>query len=218
MSSIITLDHVTAGYDGRPQLKDVCLQVAPLDFVGVTGPNGGGKTTLVRVVLGLLRPMSGHIHYYNRDGQAVDRLRMGYLPQYSSIDRAFPISVRDTVLTGFDGAKPVWRGYSAAQKEQVEAVLAQMELTPLASRPVKALSGGELQRVLMARAIVAKPEVLVLDEPNTYIDSRSEQLMYDLLPQINTRCTVIMVSHETERVKQLAKTLVSVHETVSVSR
>ena len=112
----------------------------------------------------------------------------------------------------------MWRGYSAAQKEQVEAVLAQMELTPLASRPVKALSGGELQRVLMARAIVAKPEVLVLDEPNTYIDSRSEQLMYDLLPQINTRCTVIMVSHETERVKQLAKTLVSVHETVSVSR
>ena len=209
---------MTAGYDGRPQIKDVSFDILRNNFVGVIGPNGGGKTTLMRVILGLIKPMEGNIHHYNVDGQEVDNLRMGYLPQYNAIDKAFPISVKDTVLSGFNADKSIWRGYTAVQKDRVEQVLDQMELLPLASRPIKALSGGELQRVLLARAVVSSPEVLVLDEPNTYIDGRSEQMMYDMLVKMKERCTVIMVSHETERVKNLAEMIVNVHETVCVSR
>ena len=217
MQPIITLDNVTAGYEGKPQIKNVTFSIKPLDFVGVIGPNGGGKTTLMRVLLGLLKPMEGNIHYY-MDSREVRNLRMGYLPQYNVVDKAFPISVKDTVLSGFNGEKSIWQRYNREQKQQVENILKKMELLPLASRPIKALSGGELQRVLLARAIVSSPDVLVLDEPNTYIDSKSEQLMYDMLTQINKHCTVIMVSHETDKVKNLAKMIIKVDETVRVSR
>lgn len=218
MQSIILLDHVTAGYDGRPQIRDVNLCVAPLDFVGIVGPNGGGKTTLARVMLGLIKPMHGVVRYYTPDGRETSHLKMGYLPQYHAIDKAFPISVREAVLSGFNGEKPIWRRYDRRQMAQADELLSRMELGDLSARPIKALSGGELQRVLLARAIVASPEVLVLDEPNTYIDGRSEQMMYEMLRQINSHCAIVMVSHELEQVKKLAKNIVYVHETVSVAR
>lgn len=217
MQPIITLDHVTAGYDGRPQLFDASLSIAPGDYVGVVGPNGGGKTTLMRVILGLLKPMSGSIHYYNKEGIEQRSLHMGYLPQYSSIDRDFPISVRETILTGLNGDKPIWRGYSKEQRQEAERLISRMQLDELASRPIKALSGGELQRVLLARAVVARPCVLILDEPNTYIDAPSQQLMQQMLASINKAgCAIVMVSHDTEQVHAVARTIVTVDEHISV--
>lgn len=216
---MIKLEHVTAGYDGKPQIIDANLNVGVGDFVGVLGPNGGGKTTLMRVILGLLKPMEGTVGYFDREGRAVQRLRMGYLPQYTAIDRDFPISVRETVLTGFNGDKPIWRGYSKEQRASAADLMERMQLTDLAQRPIKALSGGELQRVLLARAVVARPEVLVLDEPNTYIDQPSQLLMHRMLAAVNAAgCAVLMVSHDAEQVHSMARTIVEVNERVTVRR
>lgn len=217
MQPIITLSHVTAGYDGRPQLIDVSLSIHRGDYVGVVGRNGGGKTTLVRTMLGLIRPMEGEVSYYDADGQPVRRLRTGYLPQYSSIDRDFPLSVREVILTGFDGDKKLWSRYSESQREAAARIMERMRLNDLASRPIKALSGGELQRVLLARAVVASPDVLMLDEPNTYIDAPSQQLMHELLAQENAAgCAVVMVSHDAEQVHAMARTILTVDEHVTV--
>lgn len=217
MHPIITLDHVTAGYDGKPQVIDASLSVHAGDFVGVVGRNGGGKTTLMRVMLGLLKPMSGSVRYHDVDGRETKRIRLGYLPQYTAIDREFPISVREVILTGFNADKPLWRGYSREQHSATDDILQRMQLSGLASRPIKALSGGELQRVLLARAVVARPDALILDEPNTYIDHPSQQLMHRLLVESSqSGCAVIMVSHDAEEVHALARTIVNVDERVTV--
>lgn len=213
----IRLNNVTAGYDGRAQVRDVCLEVGSGDFAGVTGPNGGGKTTLVRVMLGLLKPMSGTVEY-RLDGQAVEHLRMGYLPQYNAIDKDFPISVEQTVLSGLNAEAGLFGRISEHLLERAHKTMMDMGLEGMERRPIKALSGGELQRVLLARAMVSRPEVLILDEPDTYIDDRSEQLMHDTLQRVSRNCCVVMVSHDLQLVESLANVMVSVDETVSVTR
>lgn len=214
MQTRIRLDDITAGYDNRPQIRNVTLEVPEKGFVGITGPNGGGKTTLIRVILGLLRPMGGTVRYF-RNGIGTRRIRMGYLPQYSAIDRDFPISVYETVQSGLDSDLGLFGHFSGRHHAKVAETLKRMELTDMGDRPIKALSGGELQRVLMARAIVARPEVLVLDEPDTYIDSRMKDRMHDMLNSINRECAIIMVSHDTDYIRRNAKTLVYVDETIS---
>ncbi len=213
----IRLNSVTAGYDGRAQIRDVSLAVGSGDFAGVTGPNGGGKTTLARVMLGLLKPMSGTMEY-SLDGQPVEHLRMGYLPQYSAIDKDFPISVEQTVLSGLNAEAGLFGRISAPLRERAHETMMEMGLEGMERRHIKALSGGELQRVLLARAMVSRPEVLILDEPDTYIDGRSEQLMHDTLQRISRNCCVVMVSHDLQLVESLANVMVSVDETVSVTR
>ncbi len=213
----IRLSNVTAGYDGRAQIRGVCLEVGSGDFAGVTGPNGGGKTTLVRVMLGLLKPMAGTVEY-RLDGQAVEHLRMGYLPQYNAIDKDFPISVEQTVLSGLNAEAGLFGRISEQLRERAHKTMMDMGLEGMERRPIKALSGGELQRVLLARAMVSRPEVLILDEPDTYIDDRSEQLMHDTLQRVSRNCCVVMVSHDLQLVESLANVMVSVDETVSVTR
>lgn len=203
MHEIIRLDKVTAGYEGRPQISGVSLSVNERDFIGITGPNGGGKTTLLRVILGLLRPMEGTVEYF-RDGQKTSQLRMGYLPQYNAIDRDFPISVYDTVLSGLCGTKPLWGRFNSKHHDMVANALRFTDTDSLAQRPIKALSGGQLQRVLLARAIVARPEVLVLDEPDTYIDRQFKERMHSLLAEIHRECAIIMVSHDREYIASAA--------------
>lgn len=193
--TIIEVDNVSAAYDGKTVFEGVSLRVTENDYLGVIGPNGGGKTTLMRLILGMKKPTEGHIRYY-RDGTETDRLAMGYLPQYSSIDRNFPISVRDVVLSGIQTGKGLFTRYSRQQQADTDDIIRQMELEPLRDNHIGQLSGGQLQRVLLARALVSRPEVVVLDEPNTYIDRRFQRQMYDTLAEINTRCAIILVSHD----------------------
>jgi zinc transport system ATP-binding protein len=194
MQPIIKLNNISAGYDGKLALQDVCLEVYPHDFLGIIGPNGGGKTTLVKVLLGLIKPEKGTIAYYH-EGKEVSELTMGYLPQYSNIDKDFPISVYEVVQSGLNRQKPFMRHYTREQRQQVADTIKQMELEDLKDCHIGALSGGQLQRVLLARAIVSKPEVLVLDEPNTYIDQYFKEQMYMMLDIINMNCAIVMVSH-----------------------
>ncbi len=213
MNKLIEINQVTAGYDHKIILKEVSLTVWENDFLGIIGPNGGGKTTLLKVILGLLNPLGGSIRFY-RDGQEAPALQTGYLPQLNYIDRSFPISVREVIASGLASGKPLFRNYTAPQRERINEVIAQMGLEVLAGRPISDLSGGQLQRVLLGRSIVSRPQVLILDEPNSYVDKRFESKFYQLLEEINKESAVILVSHDIGTVLSLVKNIACVNETL----
>ena len=210
---ILQLTDICAAYEGKTVLNHVDLTVYRRDFLGIIGPNGGGKTTLVKLMLGLLKPTSGTIRHY-RDGKEVPEITMGYLPQYSQIDKKFPISVREVVLSGLAKEKSLLRRYSAEQRQRVEEMMVRMGLEGLGDRPIGELSGGQLQRALLGRALVSNPEVVFLDEPNTYIDKKFEARLYSLLEEINKERAVVLVSHDIGSVLQNVKTIACVNETL----
>ena len=209
----LRLRDINAGYNGRIQLRDVSIDIDDRDFVGIVGPNGGGKTTLLRVILGLLPPYSGTIEYL-RNGERADSLSVGYLPQTRDIDTDFPISVGDIVASGMNSPRRLFGGYSKEQRRMAEETMRTIGIDDMKHRPVKALSGGELQRVLFARALVSRPEVLVLDEPDNFVDDDFETFMYDTIRSVNKDAAVIMVSHDTDFVTTNAKKIIEVNERV----
>lgn len=204
MKPIIQLDNIRAGYEQKQVLQEVSLTVYDDDYLGIIGPNGGGKTTLVRVMLGLKKPEQGSVTYFH-DGKPTKAIRMGYLPQYNRIDRQFPISVYDVLLSGLSQEKKLWQRFGKKQHERVTETLRQTQLEDLRLHSIGELSGGQLQRVLLARAIVSRPDVLILDEPNTYIDKRYQTQMYEMLEQINRDCAIVIVSHDIGEVLQNVK-------------
>ena len=196
------MDGVSVRYrdgasSGRVVFRAVDFSVRRGDFVAITGPNGGGKTTLLRLLLGLLHPTSGVVRY------PCGVPRVGYLPQKTSVDGRFPISVGEVVASGL--RQPLLRPLSKTVRAQrVGEALREVELADLASRPIGDLSGGQLQRVLLARAIVDHPELLVLDEPLSYVDKRFEQHLYDLLGRLQQQSTIVLVSHEMSAIGAMA--------------
>ena len=213
MNPIIQINGLCAGYDGKTVLNQVDLAVYEKDFLGIIGPNGGGKTTLIKCILGLHHTLQGHIRFYKK-GQEVSEINMGYLPQYNSIDKKFPISVYEVVLSGLSKQKSLFRRYSKEQHEQVRQMIVRMGLEGLEERSIGSLSGGQLQRALLGRALVSNPEVVILDEPNTYIDKRFEAKLYSLLEEINQERAIILVSHDIGTVLKNVKTIACVNETV----
>lgn len=210
-SKLIEIEHLSAGYDGKQVLNDINLTVYQDDYLGIIGPNGGGKTTLMRLILRQMKPTEGNIRYY-KDGKEVKEISMGYLPQYNSLDKQFPISVYEVVLSGLSKTKSLFSRYSQAQHQQVLDTLERMQLMEFKDRHIAALSGGQLQRVLLARAIVSKPDVVILDEPNTYIDRRFQKQMYEMLEQINKECAIIIVSHDVAEVLNNVKHIACVNQ------
>lgn len=211
--ALIEIEGVTAAYDEKIVLQNVNLTVYEKDFLGIIGPNGGGKTTLVRIMLGLKHPQSGRVKYFHQ-GKQVNEIAIGYLPQYSSIDKKFPISVSEVVISGLVRHKPLFCNYTAEQRLQVTQALERLEIGYLSSRNIGTLSGGQLQRVLLARAIVSNPEVVVLDEPNTYIDKRFQEQMYKILVSLNTQCAIVIVSHDIGSVMQNVRNVACVDHDV----
>ena len=206
---LVQLEHVCAAYDGKQVLTDVNLTICERDFLGVIGPNGGGKTTLMKIILGLLKPTGGRLRFF-ADGRETDSVSMGYLPQYNTIDKKFPISVYDVVLSGLNRQKSLFKPFAPAQREQVEKVIARMGLEGLEKRAIGQLSGGQMQRALLGRALVANPQVVILDEPNTYIDKRFEAQLYSLLNEVNKECAIVLVSHDIGTVLQNVKSIACV--------
>ena len=149
------IEHLAAGYEGKEVLHDVNLTIYQDDYLGIIGPNGGGKTTLMRLILGLMNPTEGNISYY-KDGKPVKEITMGYLPQYNDLDKQFPISVYEVVLSGLNKSKSLFARFSKEHHQLVADTLDRMQLSDLKDRHIGALSGGQLQRVLLARAIVSK--------------------------------------------------------------
>ena len=148
---IIQIRQLTAAYAQKTVLRDISLTIYDDDYLGIIGPNGGGKTTLMKLILGMMKPLSGTIVYF-KQGKHVEQIRMGYLPQYTNIDKHFPIVVNDVVLSGIK--QPLFKSYTAQQRQQALQTLQQMELADLQQCPIGQLSGGQMQRVLLARAIV----------------------------------------------------------------
>ena len=227
---LIEIKNLSAGYDSRTVLRNVNLTVYDRDFLGIIGPNGGGKTTLIKCILGLLKPTAGEILYSdkrfvtsNKQGSTAQRpaltanrsvLKMGYLPQYNSIDRKFPITVEEVILSGLSSQKSLISRFTATHREKARQVIARMGLEGLEKRAIGALSGGQLQRALLGRAIISDPALVVLDEPSTYIDKRFEARLYELLAEINHDCAIILVSHDIGTVLQQVKSIACVNETL----
>lgn len=211
MNPIIKIEHLAAGYEGKEVLHDVNLTIYQDDYLGIIGPNGGGKTTLMRLILGLMSPTEGSISYY-KDGKPVKEITMGYLPQYNDLDKQFPISVYEVVLSGLNKSKSLFARFSKEHHQLAADTLDRMQLSDLKDRHIGALSGGQLQRVLLARAIVSKPDVVILDEPNTYIDRRFQKQMYEMLEQINKECAIIIVSHDIAEVLHNVKHIACVNQ------
>ena len=227
MKPIIEIKNLSAGYDGRTVLHDVNLSIYERDFLGIIGPNGGGKTTLIKCLLGLLKPTGGEIIFNVpkeassttstgvsfQSSSAKSQLLLGYLPQYSTIDRKFPISVEEVILSGLSIQKSLTSRFTPEQREKGRQIISRMGLEGLEHRSIGQLSGGQLQRALLGRAIISDPAVLILDEPSTYIDKRFEARLYELLAEINKECAIILVSHDIGTVLQQVKSIACVNET-----
>lgn len=193
--AIISLQDVSFRYEEHLVLKDVSLTVHEQEFLGIVGPNGSGKSTLLKIMLGLLEPQKGQVEIFGTTPTEA-RLRIGYVPQFATFDRNFPISVRETVLQGRLGKTRLIGGYRRLDHQLAQQALEEVELADLAHRPLTSLSGGQLQRVLIARALACQPEVLILDEPTAHIDPKIEEGVFELLKRLNQRLTVLVVSHD----------------------
>ena len=191
----ISIRNLSFAYGGTPALGNIQLDIAQGDFVGIVGPNGGGKSTLLKLMLGLLQPDSGEMLVF---GQAPRRSveRIGYVPQYANFAKDFPISVWETVLLGRLTPRRWFGGHSQQDKQLAEQALRETEIWELRERPIGALSGGQLQRVLMARALASQPDILLLDEPTASVDVRAEKTIFELLRHFNQRMTIVVVSHD----------------------
>jgi zinc transport system ATP-binding protein len=192
---IIKLDGVFFHYEELSVLEDICLTIREKDFLGVVGPNGSGKSTLLKIILGLLTPQKGTVTVFGTSPKEA-RLKIGYVPQFATFDRNFPISVRDTVLQGRLGHTRSLLGYRREDRVAACRALEEVEILDLHKRPLTALSGGQLQRVLIARALACEPKVLILDEPTAHIDPKVEVGIFELLKKLNERLAVIVVSHD----------------------
>lgn len=212
-SLLIQIESLSAAYESRTVLHDVNLCIYEKDFLGIIGPNGGGKTTLIKTILGLLKPSAGKINFYNNN-QPVNNISMGYLPQYNSIDHKFPISVEEVILSGLSSKKSLIGPFTNEHHDRVRQVVARMGLEGLEQRAIGQLSGGQLQRALLGRAIASDPQVVILDEPSTYIDKQFEARLYELLSEINHECAIILVSHDIGTVLQNVKSIACVNETL----
>ncbi len=191
---VVRLEDVWVSYNGRPVLEGVSLSVSSGDFLGLIGPNGGGKTTLLRVMLGLVKPSRGKVLV---TGKLPEQSRgdIGYVPQKPLFDPTFPVSVLDVALMGRYGKTGIGRRYSREDRRLAEEALAVVGMLDLRGRQIGQLSGGQQQRVFIARALATKPKLLLLDEPMESIDPASQAELYELLKTLTSRMGIVLVSH-----------------------
>jgi zinc transport system ATP-binding protein len=207
MEPLFKISDLNVGYDKVPVLQHVNLEVYEKDFLGVIGPNGGGKTTLLKAILGLLKPFSGTIHF--REDLNKRKKAIGYLPQVKYIDRKFPITVFDVVRSG-----SIMKGAPRSKhiiKEKVEHLLNEMGISEISKKAIGELSGGQMQRVFLCRALLSEPKVLILDEPDTFVDNRFESELYEHLRKLNQEIAIILVSHDVGTISSYVKTIACVN-------
>ena len=212
MDKIFELEEINAGYDNKIVLKNINFVVRKNDFIGIIGPNGGGKTTLLRVIIGQLKPFNGHVKYYHNLKN--DNRNIGYLPQAVQVDEKFPISVMDVLLSGLISGKQLLNRISLQDKSKAYSLLEKMNILHIKDRMIGDLSGGELQRVLLGRSIISEPILLVLDEPDTFVDNKFEQDLYNTLLDLNKKMAIIIVSHDIGTISSYIKSIACVNQTL----
>ena len=202
----ISLNNVSVSYDNKVVLKSVNLDIHSNDFIGIIGPNGGGKTTLVKTILKRI-PYSGEVVYHQSD------LKIGYMPQIHQLDNTFPISLREVVVSGLQSEKGLWRRYSKSDFRRADELIEMTGINTLKNNAIGELSGGEFQRAMLCRAVISNPQILILDEPANFVDNKFEKELYELLRTLNDRMTIVMVSHDLGTISSYIKSIVCVNRT-----
>ena len=206
MKKLLEIKNLSAGYDNNIVLENISMEVFSGDFIGVIGPNGGGKTTLIKTILGLIKPVSGEMNLF------ISKTNIGYLPQVNQIDKRFPITVIDVVRSG-KANSALFSSFrkNTEEKEKAESLLAEMGIAHIRNKPIGELSGGQMQRVFLCRALINQPELLVLDEPSTYVDNNFEGELYLKLKELNEQMAIILISHDVGTISFFVKTIACVN-------
>lgn len=211
MATLFEMNSVSASYGASIVLENVKFRVMENDFIGVIGPNGGGKTTLLRIILGLLKPLNGSM-VFNSD--LLDNKSIGYLPQISTGDVNYPVTVTDIVLSGLMIKKGIITRMSASDRKKASYVMDELGLSAMKNAPMNELSGGQMQRVFLGRAIIGDPRLLLLDEPGNFVDTTFENDFYEKLKELNKRMAILMVSHDVGTISAHIKSFACVNRTL----
>ena len=189
---LVRIENVSTGYENKVILNDISLTIHKNDFIGVIGPNGGGKTTLIRLIL----------------------KKIGYLPQINNVDKDFPISVEEVILSGLQSSKGLFGKYGHKEKEKVYRIMQECGIEHIARKSIGEISGGQLQRTFLSRALISEPELLILDEPNTYVDNKFEKELYELLKSLNKDMAILMVTHDLGTISSYVKSIACVNRSL----
>ena len=218
MTPVIDAKDVCVRFGDQHVLDHVALQVMPGEFVGLVGPNGGGKSTLLRAVLGLVPTTCGEVRLFGQPLASFrEQERIAYVPQnVVHVDARFPVTALEVALLGRTARRGLLRGFSQADRAKALAAMREVGVESLADRPIGNLSGGQRQRVFLAKALAADPEVLILDEPTTGVDVSAREDFYRLLDRLNHErgMTLVLVSHDTQAIALTAHRLVAVNRAV----
>lgn len=209
MKTLLEIKNLSAGYENQVALENVTLTIQSNDFIGVIGPNGGGKTTLIKTILGQVKPISGEMNLL------ISKKNIGYLPQVNQIDKRFPITVIDVVRSGkADTALFSSFHTNRDEKQKAESLLSEMGITSIRNKSIGELSGGQMQRVFLCRALMNEPELLLLDEPSTYVDNNFEGELYLKLKELNNRMAILLISHDVGTISFFVKTIACVNRSL----
>jgi zinc transport system ATP-binding protein len=211
MAYLFEMNSLSASYGANVVLQDVDLKVYENDFVGVIGPNGGGKTTLLKVILGLVKPLKGRMVFNN---ELINGNSIGYLPQISTGDINYPVTVTDIILSGLMIRKGIISGMSSSDKNKAHAVIDELGLSGMSASFLSELSGGQMQRVFLGRAIIGDPKLLLLDEPGNFVDTTFENDFYEKLKDLNNRMAILMVSHDVGTISSHIKSFACVNRSL----
>ncbi|HEY5471052.1 MAG TPA: ATP-binding cassette domain-containing protein [Bacteroidales bacterium] len=208
MALLFEMKSLSASYGSHIVLQDIDFKVSENDFIGVIGPNGGGKTTLLKIILGLISPVKGKLLFNH---ELLNGKSIGYLPQMSTGDINYPVTVTDIILSGLMIRKGVISRMSSSDKKKAEQVIIELGLVGMAKSTLNELSGGQMQRVFLGRAIIGDPKLLLLDEPANFVDTTFENDFYEKLRVLNTRMAILMVSHDVGTISSHIKSFACVN-------
>jgi zinc transport system ATP-binding protein len=211
MAFLFNIKSLSASYGAVNVLQNIDFMVSENDFIGVIGPNGGGKTTLLKIILGLLKPVKGEI-IFNKE--LLNQKRIGYLPQISTGDANYPVTVTDIVLSGLMIGKGILSGMNQSEKNKAAGVIDELGLSDMAGATINELSGGQVQRVFLGRAIIGDPKLLLLDEPGNFVDTTFENDFYEKLRELNKRMAILMVSHDVGTISAHIKSFACVNKSL----
>ncbi len=208
----VRVRNVTFSYNGDPVLENISFDVETGDFLAIIGPNGGGKSTLLKLMMGIVKPLEGDVRLFGKEPEKSDVV-IGYVPQETGHNLDFPVTVFDVVLMGLLHRRNRWRRYDADSRQKAFEALGKVNMSEYADRRIAELSGGQRQRVMIARALISDPQILMLDEPTASIDFNGQREIFDLLERLNEKMTVIVVSHDMSMVMGYARHALYVHKT-----
>jgi len=211
MSQLFEIVSLAAAYNGNIVLEEINFSVNENDFIGVIGPNGGGKTTLLRVILGLVKPLKGSVIF---NTELLTSKQIGYLPQLQTGDLTYPVTVMDVLLSGLMIRKGLFAPMTGPDRKKASEVIEELGLAGMTDTHMNELSGGELQRVLLGRAVIGDPELLLLDEPGNFVDTNFENDFYGKLCELNNRMAILMVSHDIGTISSYVKSFACINRTL----